>query len=343
MKNLRLLFCGIILALCCSPFSYAHNSAVKDCDAIEIKDDQRPEPDGQPTEVAVGLRLIDVTDIEDTSQTIAIDVMVTQEWTDQRMAAFEGCQYSLSEVWTPQIDFVNAGRLFEHLQKSVEVRGNGSLQQVQRYTGALVFAYDAHRFPFDTQDVVITLLSEAYSQENIIISIDDSVTGRNPAEFNIPDWSVSDVNAQIVTKRFEIRNSDHSAFEFHIPVERRSKYFIWKVIVPLMLIVFMSWTVFWINPSQVGPQISMSATSMLTLIAFQFAMGNMLPRLSYFTIMDRFVIGSTILVFLALVESITTNYLVNINKENLALRLDRYCRWIFPVVFFVFVIIAFRF
>ena len=329
--------------MCCSTFSYAQNLAVTDCDSLEIKADQPPEPDGQPTEVAVGLRLIDVTDIEDTSQTIAIDVMVTQEWTDQRMAAFEGCQYSLSEVWTPQIDFVNAGRLFEHLQKSVEVRGNGSLQQVQRYTGALVFAYDAHRFPFDTQDVVITLLSEAYSQENIIISIDDSVTGRNPAKFNIPDWSVSDVNAQIVTKRFEIRNSDHSAFEFHIPVERRSKYFIWKVIVPLMLIVFMSWTVFWINPSQVGPQISMSATSMLTLIAFQFAMGNMMPRLSYFTIMDRFFFGSTILVFLALVESITTNYLVTINRENLALRLDRYCSWIFPVVFFVFVIIAFRF
>jgi len=342
MRKLRLSLYGIVLALSCATFSYAQNSAVKDCKAIEIKDDQPPELDGQPTEVAVGLRLIDVTDIEDTSQTIAIDVMVTQEWTDQRMAAFEGCQYSLNEVWTPKIDFVNAGRLFEHLQKSVEVRDVGRLRQVQRYTGALVFAYDAHRFPFDTQDVVITLLSEAYSQENIIISIDDSVTGRNPAEFNIPDWSVSDVNAQIVTKRFEIRNSDHSAFEFHITVERRSKYFIWKVIVPLMLIVFMSWTVFWINPSQVGPQISMSATSMLTLIAFQFAMGHMMPRLSYFTVMDRFVVGSTFIVFLALIESITTNYLVNTDKANLALKMDRYCRWIFPVIFLVFVFVVFN-
>jgi hypothetical protein len=342
MRKLRLLFYGIILALFCATFSHAQKSAVMDCESIEVKADQRPDPVGQPTEVAVGLRLIDVTGIEDISQTVSVDFMVTQEWTDQRMAAFEGCQYSLDEVWTPQIDIVNSGRLFTRLQKSVEVLGNGRLRQAQRYSGPLVFVYDAHRFPFDTQDIVITLLSEKYAQEVIIITIDESVTGRNPTTFNIPDWSVSDVKAQIVAKHFEILNRNHSAFEFHIPAERRSGYFIWKVIVPLMLIVFMSWTVFWINPSQVGPQISMSATSMLTLIAFQFAMGNILPRLSYFTVLDRFVTGSTILVFLALIESITTNYLMTINRKNLALKMDRYCSWVFPVIFFVFVLVVFN-
>ena len=342
MRKLRLLFYGIILALSCATFSYAQNSAVTDCDAIEIKAGQRPDPVGKPTEVAVGLQLINVTGIEDISQTINIDFMVTQEWTDQRMVAYEGCRYSLDEVWTPQIEVVNSGRLFKHVQESVEVLGNSRLRQVQRYSGALVFGYDAHRFPFDTQNIVITLLSEEYAQDNIVITIDKSVTGRNPAEFDIPDWLISDVNALIVTKHFEILNRNHSAFEFHIPAERRFGYFISKVIVPLMLIVFMSWTVFWIDPSQVGPQISMSATSMLTLIAFQFAMVSMLPRLSYFTIMDRFTLGSTFLVFLALFESITTNYLVTNDKVNLALKMDRYCRWIFPVIFLVFVFVAFN-
>jgi len=342
MKKLRLLFYGIVLALSCATFSYAQNSAVADCDAIEIKADQRPDPVGKPTEVASGLQLINVTGIEDTNQTIEVDFMVTQEWTDQRMVSYEGCEYSLDEIWTPQIQVVNTGRLFKHVQKSVEVLGNGRLRQVQRYSGALVFGYDAHRFPFDTQDIVITLLSEEYAQDTIVITVDESVTGRNPAEFDIPDWAISDVNALIATKHLEILDRNHSAFEFHIPAERRSGYYIWKVIVPLMLIVFMSWTVFWINPSQVGPQISMSATSMLTLIAFQFAMGSMLPRLSYFTIMDRFVVGSTFLVFLALIESITTNYLVTTDKENLALKMDRYCCWIFPTIFLVFVLIVFN-
>jgi len=341
MSKIRLSFYGIILALSCSTFSYAQISAFTNCDAIGIKTDYSLIPSGQPTEVAVGLQLINVTAIEDTSQTINVDFMVTQEWSDQRMAALEGCKYSLDEVWTPGIDVVNTGRLFNHFQERVEVLGNSRLRQVQRYSAALVFGYDAHRFPFDKQNIVITLLSEEYAQDNIVITIDESVTGRNPAEFDIPDWIISDVNALIATKHLEILDSDHSAFEFHIPAERRSGFFIWKVIVPLMLIVFMSWTVFWIDPSQVGPQISMSATSMLTLIAFQFAMVSMLPRLSYFTIMDRFTLGSTFLVFLALFESITTNYLVTNDKVNLALKMDRYCRWVFPVIFLVYVFVVF--
>ena len=343
MRELHLLFIGIILVLCCSRFSYSQDSPVTGCDAIDIRADQRPNPGGQPTEVAVGLRVINVTGIEDTSQTITVDFMVSQEWTDLRLTAFEGCEFSLGEIWTPHIDVVNSGRLFTRLQKRVEVLGNGRARQVQRYSGALVFAYDAHRFPFDKQDIVITLLSEEYSEGKIVLTIDETVTGRNPNAFDIPDWSISGVDAQIISKHLEILNRNHSAYEFHIPVERRSGFFVWKVIVPLMLIVFMSWTVFWINPSQVGPQISMSATSMLTLIAFQFAMGNLLPRLSYFTVMDRFVTGSTILVFMALIESIMTNYLVTIDKENLALKIDRYCSWIFPAIFFVFVLIAFKF
>ena len=166
MKKLRILLYGIILVLCCSTSSYAQHSAVTDCDAMEVKTDQPPDPAGQPTEVSVGLRLINVTGIKDTSQTIAVDFMVTQEWTDQRMAAFEGCEYSLDEVWIPQVDVINSGRLFPRLQKNVEVLGDGRLQQVQRYSGVLSFVYDAHRFPFDTQDIVITLLSEKYAHHH---------------------------------------------------------------------------------------------------------------------------------------------------------------------------------
>ena len=104
----------------------------------------------------------------------------------------------------------------------------------------------------------------------------------------------------------------------------------------------MSWTVFWINPAQFGPQIGMSATSMLTLIAFQFASGNILPRLNYFTVLDEFIVGSTIIVFLALVESLSTSYLVSRKREAFALRLDQVCRFLFPLTFFIFMFFVFR-
>jgi hypothetical protein len=336
-----LLFFIIILTTTFSNIANAGSPSPTDCELKNVKSDLRPGASSQPTIVTVGLRLIDVTAIEDPSQSITADFMVTQDWTDPGLAKYKGCQLGLDKVWSPEIDVLNSGRLFKKLGDFVEVFEAGRVRLTQRYRGSLVFIYDAHRFPFDTQNITVSLLSEKHDQNKVKIIINESVTGRNPTAFNIPDWSITDVSAQVVTQYFEIGNSSHSSFEFSIPAKRLSGYYAWKVIVPLMLIVFMSWTVFWINPSQVGPQISMSATSMLTLIAFQFAMGNILPRLSYFTIMDRFMFGSTLLVFLALVESVTTNYLVTKNKEARALQLDRYCCWIFPTVFFIFVGIVF--
>ncbi|MFQ6024854.1 MAG: hypothetical protein ACE5NW_19265, partial [Acidiferrobacterales bacterium] len=103
----------------------------------------------------------------------------------------------------------------------------------------------------------------------------------------------------------------------------------------------MSWTVFWINPAQFGPQIGLSAMSMLTLIAFQFATTNMVPELGYFTTLDEFIAGSTVLVFLALVQSLTTSYLVSQERKLLALRIDRVSRFVFPLVFAALVVVVF--
>ena len=65
----------------------------------------------------------------------------------------------------------------------------------------------------------------------------------------------------------------------------------------------MSWAVFWVDPKEIGPQLGLAATSMLTLIAFQFAFTGLLPRISYLTRADRFVFSASLLVFLALVET----------------------------------------
>ena len=79
--------------------------------------------------------------------------------------------------------------------------------------------------------------------------------------------------------------------------------------------------------------VRISVTSMLTLIAFIFATTNMVPRLGYLTLLDRFIVFSTILVFLALVESLTTVYLVSKEKKELAMRVDLISRFVFPIFF----------
>lgn len=111
------------------------------------------------------------------------------------------------------------------------------------------------------------------------------------------------------------------------------EYFIVKIILPLILIVAMSWIVFWIDPKESAIQISVAIRTMLTLIAYRFAVGAELPKVSYLTRLDFFILSATVLVFASLVEVIVTSTLAQREKLDLARHLDRWSRWLFPIIF----------
>jgi cadmium resistance protein CadD (predicted permease) len=114
-----------------------------------------------------------------------------------------------------------------------------------------------------------------------------------------------------------------------------------KVILPLILIVAMSWIVFWIDPEESGIQISVAITTMLTLIAYRFAVGADLPKVSYLTRLDFFILSATILVFASLIEVIVTSTLAGQEKIALARNLDNWSRWLFPTIFSMVALITF--
>jgi cadmium resistance protein CadD (predicted permease) len=105
------------------------------------------------------------------------------------------------------------------------------------------------------------------------------------------------------------------------------------VILPLVLIVIMSWAVFWTDPVNASAQLSVAVTSMLTLIAYRFAVDTQLPRLPYMTRLDVLFLISTLLVFFSLIEVVITMILDNKQQTERAKTIDRYCRAIFPVIF----------
>jgi len=118
-----------------------------------------------------------------------------------------------------------------------------------------------------------------------------------------------------------------------LDARREVGYYVWKLFVPLGLIVFMAWTVFFIGHDQMGPRIGISTASIFTLIAFQFSLGRVLPPISYLTRADAFVLGSSVLVYLALAETIFSGKLNVGGRVELAQRIDRHARWIYAALF----------
>ena len=302
------------------------------CPPPKVRTNVRPNADGPATEVSVGVRMIDLLDIDDVSQTLTVDLGILRTWTDPRLAHLEGCELSLDNVWYPELVARNSGRLFERWPREVSIGPEGRVKYIQRFYGTIASYHSLHDFPFDSQVITVLLIPLKWAENEVKLSVDDRFTGMAET-LNISDWIIESVEGEVGSQHVKALNRVHSRYDFTITAHRIRAYYVWKIILPLCLIVAMSWCVFWIDPAAFGTQIGLSATAFLTLIAFIFATTNMVPALGYFTLLDLFIGGATILVFLALLESLGTSYLVSQEKSNLAMRIDRVCRILFPVSF----------
>jgi hypothetical protein len=297
----------------------------------------RPDPDGVPTQVRVGLYVIDITSINDRDLSFTADAFLRLQWNDPRLAAgtegtsLANCKPRIDDVWNPRVQIVNRRQLSKQVEDVVEVDPEGTVTYRQRFYGEFSSKLDLADFPFDKQ-VLWMRVGSLYSPEEVLYVNDENLTGRVDT-FSIPDWFVGPVAARVSSQYFSPQERSLARIDFSFESTRDSGFYVWRVIVPLALIVFMSWTVFWIDPSHLGAQLSVSTASVLTLIAFQFALSSLLPRISYLTRMDQFLLGSTGLIFLALGESVFTSTLAQRTDSALPRKIDQWSRWIFAALF----------
>jgi hypothetical protein len=221
----------------------------------------------------------------------------------------------------------------------VTIDTEGNVTYFQRYYGELSFEHDLRDFPLDSHMLPIELISRGYSPKEVALVAGELVD--QGETFSIVDWEVGHGAPRSGTVYIKPVDRHLTAFYYEIPARRYAAFYIWKVVVPLSLIVFMSWAVFLIEPSQAGPQIGISTASVLTLILFQFHLSKLVPSVPYFTRADHFSTGAMLLVFMALAEAVLSNALIRLSPNSLALRMDRWSRLLFPTAFVGLLIFAF--
>jgi hypothetical protein len=299
---------------------------------------ERPNADSGPTQVSVAIWIVDINGIDSAGEIFTADVFIGLRWKDPRLAHTGAgvAHYALDQIWNPRVVIVNETNSVSHrLPESVEVDVDGTVVYRQRFVGSFTQPLVLKSFPFDRQTFRVQLAAVKYSPSEVNFVPDQKwldagikQAGGISKSITLPDWSVEkwDLKQLAYTLAPSLENSGY-VFEF--TASRNVQHYILKVILPLVLIVMMSWAVFWIDPINASSQISVAVTSMLTLIAYRFAVDSQLPRLPYLTRLDAFILTSTLLVFVSLVEVLVTTSLDN--KQ--AKKIDRYSRVIFPLVF----------
>jgi hypothetical protein len=297
----------------------------------------RPGPGDEPTRIEGQILVLDLDAVDGAGQTFVASVYYRFRWHDPRLAGQQTkpSLKSLDEVWHPGLLVVNQTRGFSGLSDVVRVDPDGTVTHAQRVWGHFSQPMHLAEFPLDGHELDVTLVAtRAEPGEVEFVPMADQPSGIGE-KLSIAGWDVHGADASALMYQPTTNTPPVPGYQVRVNVTRQVGYYLFKMVLPLVLIVAMSWITFWIDPTEAGTQIAVATTSMLTLIAYQFLLSNMLPPVSYLTRLDAFILISTVLVFASLIEVIVTARLAQKDRLALTQRVDAVSRATFPLAFVI--------
>jgi len=216
--------------------------------------------------------------------------------------------------------------------------------------------FDLKKFPFDEQELIIELFPpygiNYNDDKNYPKPFVTTFTPRSNVYLDIEkyknknflkEWSVEKVEVDnIINKtkstslfdRDKIIDAIDDRINIKITVKRNINYFIFKIIIPVFLILSIVWSVMWIPPNQVESRLTTSIVGLLSLIAYNFVFNDDLPKLSYLTSLDRYVLLSYL--FCA-IPTFLTVYFSRLTKKDyqIALAVNKKSRIVGIVIYII--------
>ena len=302
-----------------------------------------PNPSG-PTIVGVGFFVNDIRGIDPVRDEFQFRGYVQVLWCDPRLAfdpAVTGqrelvvtgdrVEKDFEGMWYPSGYPVNKVGELEFSERILRIRHDGTIEQSINLRVPLATHYDLRRFPFDRQTLELQVESYLWDHDQLQFIHDETISGFSNG-ISIPEWNIEAVNGQASEVAVMKSDKPFSRYILEIEISRKPGFYLWKVFLPLVVIVAISWSIFWMTDERFSGRSRISATGVLTVVAYQFVFAESLPRVGYLTLLDQVMIGSFGLLAVTVLESLLVDR-ANRNDPAKAIRIDRTSRWLFPTVY----------
>ena len=332
-------------AVASSPFSFLSGSGssrgtVQPC-SFESLPALRPNASEGATEVRIGVRVLDLIQIDDVQQSMTLDFVVFAAWQDDNVASrLKGqprCLLSLHSIWNPGLMVAGERNLEAKLEEEVVVASDGGVTYLQRYIGSLRATANLRDFPTDSRTLTVQLVAPGESPDDVQFVPALEHMGFQP-DSSAGNWIFGAETSEVTAYSVGGLGA-RASFAFSIEASRRSGAYSWRLGLPILLIILMSWLPFWIPPVELGTRNSLAALAMLNMIAFQLVLRSMLPAVPYLTLADWVATVALMMIFLALVTSTATGVLALRGKDQLAHVINRTSRLAFPAVTLTFAVL----
>lgn len=307
-----------------------------------------PPPADGPVVIDASFELHDINAINDKEETFEFTGVLTLIWKDSRLAfsptdgvdelVYQG-NYQFNEVgtgWFPTVVLANQSGLFDINGVVLRIAPDGTSTLIQTINANAEIDMDMRLFPFDKHRFEAVFELVGFDREEVRFKPLDGAGGVVlESGASLPHWHI---NALSLATRYGPspyagRAGESSALVVGVDVERDSFYIRRLVSFPLVIIVLLSFSVFWMERSSLGDRTSVSFIGILTGVSYQLVMGDALPEISYFTMMHSFLLFSFVTMCATVVINLWVGALDKKGHFELGDRIDRRCRWIFPLCY----------
>ncbi|KAI1286118.1 Gamma-aminobutyric acid receptor subunit alpha-6 [Halotydeus destructor] len=289
---------------------------------LNYDSNQRPgHSEGTPALITSNIHIRSMGPMSELNNEYSLDCYFRQKWRDARLG-FESNQPFLSlninmleKIWKPDTYFHNGKGSYLHTitrpNKFLRIYRNGDVYYSMRLTVKARCLMELRDFPMDKQSCPLLFGSYGYPNDQLRYQWD-------------PKDPVS-LNEELVMSQFDLINpipyrngsiyinkANFSILQVNFNLIRHTGYFLIQIYVPCALIVVLSWVSFWINREATADRVGLGITTVLTLSTFGMDTRTDLPKVSYPTALDWFVIMCFSFVSSTLLEFASVHYFTKI-------------------------------
>jgi len=270
-------------------------------------------------------------------------------------------QWTNMNLWHPEVNYIN---LLKSNSTNESLNPNKKIYSINYYeensspekknldtlfitkldhlTGKFQGKFNFNAFPFDQQKITFQYFidssanygypyfngSDFFEQSNYKNLKFNDWTPRGKPEYKYIDY----IDPLYMGKPVTV--------EISFSLDRNFEYYLLKIFLPILIILCVAWSCFWVSPKEVEARLTVSIVCLLSLIAYTFVIDKELPKLSYFTIMDYAVLLSYAFSTIPTFESIYVNRVAFKNIKK-AVKIDLIFIKFTPILYLSLMLIIF--
>lgn len=255
--------------------------------------------------VKVGMYVNTVYQLEVESSTYYLDAYLWLKWNGDIDPAGTLELTNLVEEWGAMVTQLN--------EEPIELP-DGSQYRLLKIEGRFMQPFILADYPLDRQRLSVYIEDSTYGADTLVYEMDTTGSGYGHM-LAIPGWQIESWSSQQLQHNYGSffgaegagGASTYSTLRFDLEIARPVNFFIFKLMLPLLIILAASWMVLVLHPRLVDARTALPGMGLLTAVFLQQAYSDGLPEVGYLVLIDKIYAVAYAMIVLTLLRAIWTS------------------------------------